>query len=245
MTPSPQSPDRMPPTVYRSIPTLSVEVVEGLKMCGVAAITDTLGIVSAPQQMMHPEMVRRTTRCSVAGQAVTVAGAMADNLTLHAALRVASPGTVLVITAGGAPGAQWGDLVAHAASSRGVAAVVVDGACRDIDAIETLGFPVWSTMVNPLTARKDVVGWVNMPVTCAGVYVRPGDIVVADGDGVVVVAHDSAEDLLRAAKDRVEEEARTREKASQGVLPGDVSGLYERLDQNRTIQWHDQAWSDE
>lgn len=245
MTPNAPNKDLLAPTVYRSIPQLPAQVVEGFQKCGVAAITDTLGVIAAPQQMMKPEMVRRTTRRAVAGQAVTVAGAMADNLTLHAALRVVSAGNVLVITAGGAPGAQWGDLVAHAASARGLAAVVVDGACRDVDAIEKLGFPVWSTMVNPLTARKDVAGWVNMPVTCAGVYVRPGDVVVADGDGVVVVPHNQAEELLGAAMERVEGEERTREKASQGVLPGEISGLYEQLDRNTAIVWRDQAWAEE
>jgi 4-hydroxy-4-methyl-2-oxoglutarate aldolase len=241
-TPNAETSSHLSPTVYRGIPELPLRVVEGLQECGVAVITDTLGVVTGPQQMMTPAMKRRTTRRRVAGQAVTVAGALADNLTMHAALRVAGTGHVLVIGAAGTAGAQWGDLVTHAAAARGVAAVVVDGACRDVDTIEELGFPVWATMVNPLTARKDVVGWVNAPVSCGGVHVCPGDVVVCDGDGVVVVPNDLAQAVLDSALARLKRERAVREQARSGVLPGELSGLYDRLDAAAAVEVHDGAW---
>jgi 4-hydroxy-4-methyl-2-oxoglutarate aldolase len=240
--PNPETNSHLAPTVYRTIPELAPRVVEGLQDCGVAVITDTLGVVTGPQQMMASAMRRQTTRRRVAGQAVTVAGALADNLTMHAALRVAGTGHILVISAAGAAGAQWGDLVTHAAVARGLAAVVVDGACRDVDMIEELGFPVWATMVNPLTARKDVVGWVNAPVTCAGVYVCPGDVVVCDGDGVVVVPYELVDAVLAAALVRLEREADLREQVKSGALPGELSGLYDRLDAAGEVAVFDGVW---
>jgi 4-hydroxy-4-methyl-2-oxoglutarate aldolase len=241
-TPNPESSSHLAPTVYRRVPELASSMVDGLQDCGVAVISDTLGVVTGLQQMMRPAMTRRTTRRRVAGQAVTVAGALADNLTLHAALRVAGAGQVLVISAAGGAGAQWGDLVTHAAAARGVAAVVVDGACRDVDTIEELGFPVWATEVNPLTARKDVVGWVNAPVSCAGVYVCPGDVVVGDGDGVIVVPYDLADAVLASALARLERERDVRDQAKSGVLPGELSGLYDQLDAAGGVEVYDGVW---
>jgi len=241
-TPNAESSSHLAPTVYGGIPELASSVVEGFQDCGVAVITDTLGVVTGPQQMMTPAMKRRTTRRRVAGQAVTVAGALADNLTLHAALRIARTGHVLVISAAGSAGAQWGDLVTHAAAARGVAAVVVDGACRDVDTIEQLGFPVWATEVNPLTARKDVVGWVNAPVSCGGVYVCPGDVVVCDGDGVVVVPHDLADAVLASALVRLERESDVREQAKSGALPGEFSGLYDQIDAAVGLEVYEGVW---
>jgi 4-hydroxy-4-methyl-2-oxoglutarate aldolase len=166
----------------------------------------------------------------VAGQAVTAATGLSDNLMMHAALRVAQAGDVLVVACNGSLGAQCGDLVATAAKTRGLAAIVTDGAVRDVDAIEDIGFPVWAHVVAPHGARKDVPGWVNRPVTCSGVHVCPGDVVIGDGDGVVVVPMGRAPEVLEAGQRRAQQEDRSRRAIADGALPGDLSGIYEHLD---------------
>jgi 4-hydroxy-4-methyl-2-oxoglutarate aldolase len=218
------------PVIHEGIHRTPTELVQVLQGAGTATVVESMGPVVGPAQTMGPAMVRRTTRARVAGPAITAASGYADNLMMHAALRVARAGDVMVVTAHGSPGAQWGELVAHAAMSKGIAAVVIEGAVRDVDDIDQLGFPVWSTAVAAPGARKEVLGWVNRPVSCAGVRVEPGDIIVADGDGVVVVPRRMVPEVVAAAEQRLERERGIRSAARAGRLPGELTGSYERLD---------------
>jgi 4-hydroxy-4-methyl-2-oxoglutarate aldolase len=227
--------------IHTQIHRIDPELITTLARCGVATVAEAMGPVLGIEQTMAERMYRRTTRMGIAGPAITAANGLSDNLMMHAALRVADEGDVLVISCGSSPGAQWGELVAHAAAARGIAGAVMDGAVRDVDAIEALGFPVWASAVAPLGARKEVLGWVNRPTVCGGVRVDPGDIVVADGDGVVVVPRRQVDSVVAAAVERAEREERTREAARQGQLPGDLSGLYERLDASG-IEVIDSPW---
>jgi 4-hydroxy-4-methyl-2-oxoglutarate aldolase len=218
------------PVIYKQIHRIAAELVQVLEGAGTATVVEAMGPVVGPGQTMRHEMVRRTTQARVAGPAITAASSYGDNLMMHAALRVAQHGDVLVLTAHGSPGAQFGELVAHAAISIGIRAAVIEGAVRDVDAIHQLGFPVWATAVGPTGARKEVPGWVNMPVTCGGVQVRPGDIVVADSDGVVVVPWQTVPEVVAATERRLQRERGIRAAAREGRLPGDLTGTYERLD---------------
>lgn len=231
------------PTIYTRIPRLPQAVIAGLANCGVSTVVEALGPIAGPQQWMGYGMVRRTTRSTVAGQAITAVCGLADNLMMHAALQTAGRGDVLVVACGRSIGAQWGELVSTAAQAQGLTAAVVDGAVRDVDAIETIDFPVWATMVCPLGATKDTLGWVNRPLTCAGVHVEPGDVVVADGDGVVVVPFADAHAVLAKANARREREAEIRIAAKGGQLPGEQTGTYAHLE-SRGIKRIEGTWNE-
>lgn len=229
------------PSIHKAIPRLAAELVADLTRCGVATVVEALGPVLGPQQTMDPRIKRRSTRRTVGGQAITAANGLADNMMMHAALRFALAGDVVVVACAGSPGAQWGELVTRAAIFHKLAAVVTDGSVRDIDEIHSLGFPTWAAAVRPLGARKDVPGWVNRPVNCGGVSVAPGDVIIADGDGVVVVPHALASETLRRAQARVERENATREAAASGRLPGELSGVYAHLNELK-IATADEPW---
>lgn len=211
-------------TTGTDLPTVDPAHVEALRTAGVATTVEALGKPLGFFQTMDETMQRRTTRDTVAGQAVTAPNGLSDNLPMHRALEVAPAGTVLVMAGSGPFGAAWGELTSTGAVARGVAAVVIDGSVRDVDAIEELGFPVWATAVRPFGATKTSDGAANTPISCAGVLVRAGDVVVADGDGVVVVPYELVEDTVRAAEERSAREDRIRAAAIDGVMPGRTMG---------------------
>ena len=202
-------------------------IISRFREAGVATVVEALGVPRGFQQTMAEAMVRRTTDRCIAGQAVTAANGLADNLMMHVALEVAERGHVLVLSGSGPYGAVWGEMVAVGAASKGVAGAVIDGSTRDVDAIERLGFPVWSTAVRPFGATKRVSGSVNRSVTCAGVRVSPGDLIVADGDGVVVVPQESVAETLEATELRLRREVLIREAALDGIMPGTFTGHIE------------------
>lgn len=204
--------------------TLDAAIISRFRQAGVATVVEALGVPLGLQQTMTESMVRRTTGRCIAGQAVTAANGLADNLMMHVALEVAERGQVLVVAGSGPFGAVWGEMVSVGAAAKGLAGAVIDGSTRDVDAIERLGFAVWSTAVRPFGASKGVPGSVNLPVTCAGVRVAPGDLVVADGDGVVVVPQRLIAETLEVTERRLHREVRIREAALDGVMPGTFTG---------------------
>jgi 4-hydroxy-4-methyl-2-oxoglutarate aldolase len=123
----------------------------------------------------------------IAGPAVTARCASADNLMMHKALALAAAGDVLVVNGGEPSGAQWGTLAALQAERQGLAGVVVEGCIRDADDLAARRYPVWSTAISPAHPDKRGAGAVNVPIRCGGVLVRPGDVICADGDGVLVL----------------------------------------------------------
>ena len=203
---------------------VDTDLVSRFRLAGVATVVEALGVPGGFQQTMSHGMERRSTRECVAGQAVTAANGLADNLMMHVALEVAERGQVLVTTGAGPFGAVWGEMVTVGAAAKGLAGAVIDGSTRDVDAIELLGFPVWSTAVRPFGASKSVSGSVNFPVSCAGVRVSPGDVIVADGDGVVVVPQSLVTQTAEATERRVLREVSIREAALGGIMPGRFTG---------------------
>jgi 4-hydroxy-4-methyl-2-oxoglutarate aldolase len=137
--------------------------------------------------LMVPAMRPLTAGLRIAGPAVTARCAPLDNLMMHKALQLATAGDVLVVDGGAQSGAQWGDLAAVYAERKRLAGVVVEGCIRDADALIERRYPVWSTAISPMHPDKRAPGAVNVPVRCGGVLVHPGDLVCADGDGVLVV----------------------------------------------------------
>ena len=208
---------------------VDASIISRFQEAGVATVVEALGVPRGFQQTMAESMVRRTTKRCIAGQAVTAANGLADNLMMHVALELAERDQVLVVSGAGPFGAVWGELVAVGAATKGLAGAVIDGSIRDVDGIERLGFAVWSTAVRPFGASKRASGSVNLPVSCGGVHVCPGDVVVADGDGVVVVPQGLVTETVEAAGRRSLREVPIREAALGGVMPGSFTGHIEGL----------------
>ena len=169
---------------------------------------------------------------SVAGRAFTARCHIGDNLAIHRAVAAAQPGDVLVVDAGGNVAGYWGEVLASSAQARGVRGLIIDGGCRDVAALRRRGFPIWSRGVSIRGCVKVTPGTIGEPIVCGGVHVRTGDYVVADDDGVVVVPRERAREVLDAARQRVDKEAKLMERLATGELTLDLLGLREVLRQN-------------
>jgi 4-hydroxy-4-methyl-2-oxoglutarate aldolase len=164
------------------------------------------------------------------GRALTVRCQPGDNLTLHAAVAVAQPGDVIVADAGAfAEAGHWGEVLTVAAMQRGVAGLVIDGSVRDVAAAAKRGFPVYSHGVCMKAALKVALGTLQQPIVCAGALVHPGDLVLGDDDGVVVVRPDRAAEVLAAAQAREDAEVGIMARLAQGEVTLDILQLRGKL----------------
>lgn len=161
----------------------------------------------------------------IAGPAVTAFCAPGDNLMMHRALYLTQPGDVLVVVCDAeTSGAQWGDMAARYAIRKGLAGVVVQGCVRDTDTVEALGCAVWATHVHSIHPDKSGHGFVNTPLVCDGVLVNPGDLIVADGDGVICVPRKEAAETMQGALARMRKEEDMAEAVQRGASVWDLSG---------------------
>jgi 4-hydroxy-4-methyl-2-oxoglutarate aldolase len=166
-----------------------------------------------------------------AGPARTVRCGQDDNLMVHAALSQVHAGEVLVLTMPEpAPVALVGELIAIQAIQKGVAAILVDGAVRDAEELAALGLPIWARWIRAQGAAKDVVGEINVPVQVGGASIKPGDVVVLDADGAVVVPADREQEVLEAAAERERSEDEARVKYRAGQLTYDLLGLRKKVE---------------
>lgn len=230
------------PSVYLRVNRVAPEVCTQALAVTVADLHESTAQL-AYAGLMAPRM-RRITGSKIAGPAVTAFCESGDNLMMHRALRLAQPGDVLVVVCQSeTSAAQWGDVATRYALHKGLAGVVVQGCVRDVDTVAALGFPVWATQVWPIHADKGKGGTVNLPVVCADVLVRPGDLVVADGDGVVVLPRQHAATVVAAAQAKMRKEDDTARAIAQGQAVWDLSGASAAY-ANLGIVEHDAAFDD-
>jgi 4-hydroxy-4-methyl-2-oxoglutarate aldolase len=193
-----------------------------LAALGVATVYEASG----QRGLIDVQLTQVIPGSRVAGPARTVRCGQGDNLMVHAVLSRAQPGEVLVLTMPRPePIALVGDILATQAKVRGVAAMLIDAAVRDVDELVELGLPIWARYVRARGPKKTEVGTIDEPVTMGDTVIRAGDVVVLDGDGAVVVERERLSEVLQAARGRAEQETGKRAQLEQGELTYDLYGL--------------------
>ncbi len=212
--------------VKRNITRADKAAVEKLGRFGVATIHEAMGRVGLMKTYMRP-IYKGARMC---GTAVTVLLQPGDNWMLHVAAEQIQPGDVVVAacTTDSFDG-FFGDLLATSFQARGAMGLIIDGGVRDVDELERMGFPVFSRAINAKGTIKATLGSVNIDVICAGAQVKPGDVVIADVDGIVVVPAVRAQEVADAAEKRESFEGEKREKFAAGVLGLDMYKMREPL----------------
>jgi 4-hydroxy-4-methyl-2-oxoglutarate aldolase len=193
--------------------------------------TATVHEAAARAQVVDLQLVQVVPGSRAAGPARTVRCGQGDNLMVHAAVAEARAGEVLVLTMPDPePVALVGELLATQAQARGVAALLVDAAVRDLQELQELGLPIWARYVRVRGAEKKVPGGIGEPVSVGGARIRQGDAVVLDADGAVIVEQERVEAVLAAARERAEREREKRAKLQAGALSYDLDGLRELVE---------------
>lgn len=203
------------------------EVIATAQELGVATIAAGMADPWPRFHLFEQSLHRISGTGAIAGRAVTCWNPPGNNTMVRFAIEACAPGDVLVLTTPTDGTAQWGDLAHDWAAAVGLAGVIIDGSVRDVEGIRRVGLSLWARTVDPRQSLKQALGYVNAPIHTAGVSIDPGDLIVADDDGVLVVPHSEASEVVAKAKERADREELSRKDLVQGRVSPHLAAIFD------------------
>lgn len=223
--------------VIKNITRPDQQIIEEFKKLDVSTVYEAQGKTGLMSHNLKPILQGKT----ICGPAVTSVCFAGDNLMVHAAIEVCQPGDILVITTiGESTAGMIGELIVTALIKKGVQGVIIDSGIRDVAHIRKIDFPIWTKAISPQGNTKSKGGWVNSPAVCGGGEVNPGDLIMADDDGVMVVKKEDLEFALESSKQRMEREEQTKAKIARGEISLDFYSLRETLNQEKVVYYENE-----